>query len=171
MNSSENELARESDAGQEASSTWSAGIGCDWPTSSHCEPTITFLPSGTGMMGRPGHHTMEMNGRSTASYLVRAPRVAFFMLILIGLEAKGLLAFQGERGIASVVRWSLHPVIFGVNSKTPVWGEMFREWLLNAVSSWNLNSVFLCGGKRFPSEDSTCGVVLLCFPNSVGIWA
>ena len=33
---------------------------------------------------------MEMNGRSAVSYLVRTPRVPFFMLILIGLEAKGL---------------------------------------------------------------------------------
>ena len=44
----------------------------------------------------------------------RAPRVPFFMLVLIGLEAKGLLAFQGRRGIASVVRWNLHPVICSV---------------------------------------------------------
>ena len=45
---------------------------------------------------------------------VRTPRVPFVMLILIGLEAKGLLAFQGRRGIASVVRWNVRPVIFGV---------------------------------------------------------
>ena len=64
---------------------------------------------------RPGHGTMEMNGRSTVSYLVRTPRVRFFMLILVGLEAKGLLAFQGQLGIASVVRWNLHSVIFGVD--------------------------------------------------------
>ena len=66
------------------------------------------------MTGRPGHRTMEMNGRSTVSYLVRTPRVPFFMLVLIGLEAKGLLAFQGRRGIASVVRWNLRPVTFVV---------------------------------------------------------
>ena len=36
---------------------------------------------------------MEMNGRSTVSYLMRAPRVPFFMLIFVGPEAKGLLAF------------------------------------------------------------------------------
>ena len=71
--------------------------------------------SGTGMTGRPGHRTMEMNGRSTVSYLVRTPLAPFFMLILIGLEAKGLLAFQGLCGIASVVRWNLCPVIFGVD--------------------------------------------------------
>ena len=47
---------------------------------------------------------MEINGKSTVSYLVRTPRVPFFMLILIGLEAKNLLAFQGRRGIASVIR-------------------------------------------------------------------
>ena len=65
------------------------------------------------MTGRPGHHTMEMNGRSTVSYLVRTPRVPFFTLILIGLEREGLLAFQWRHGIASVVRWNLRPVIFG----------------------------------------------------------
>ena len=68
------------------------------------------------MTGRPGHRTMETNGKSTVSYLVRTPRVPFFMLILIGLEAKNLLAFQGRRGIASVVRWNLRPVIFGVEA-------------------------------------------------------
>ena len=66
------------------------------------------------MTGRPGDGTMGMNGRSTVSYLVRTPRVPWFVLISVGLEAKGLLAFQGLRGIASVVRWNLRPVIFGV---------------------------------------------------------
>ena len=33
---------------------------------------------------------MEMNGRSTMSYLVRTPCVPFFMLISIDLEANGL---------------------------------------------------------------------------------
>ena len=71
------------------------------------------------MTGRPGHRTMEMNGKSTVSYLVRAPRIPFFMLILMGLEAKNLLAFEGRRGIASVVRWNLRPVIFGVDLLSP----------------------------------------------------
>ena len=61
---------------------------------------------------------MEMNGRSTVSYLMRTPRVPFLMLILIGLEAKNSLAFQGRRGITSVVRWNLRPVIFGVETST-----------------------------------------------------
>ena len=38
------------------------------------------------MTGRPGHRKMEINGRSTVSHLPRAPRVPFFMFILIGLE-------------------------------------------------------------------------------------
>ena len=33
---------------------------------------------------------------------------------LIGLETKRLLDLQGRRGITSVVRWNLRPVIFGV---------------------------------------------------------
>ena len=38
------------------------------------------------------------------------------MLVLIGPETKNLLAFQGRRGIASVVRWNPRPVIFGVDT-------------------------------------------------------
>ena len=53
--------------------------------------------SGTGMTGRPGHRAMEMNGRSAVSYLVRTPRVPFFVLILIGLEVNGGLTFQRLR--------------------------------------------------------------------------
>ena len=68
------------------------------------------------MAGRLGHRTMEMNGRSTVSYLVCTPRVPFFVLISVGLEAKGLLAFQGRRGITSVVRRHFRPVIFGVET-------------------------------------------------------
>ena len=47
------------------------------------------------MTGRPGHRAMEMNGKSTVSYLVRTPRAPFFLLILIGLEAKNLFSFPG----------------------------------------------------------------------------
>ena len=43
--------------------------------------------------------------------------VPFVMFILIGLEAKGLLAFHGRRGIASVVWWKLRPIIFGVDGR------------------------------------------------------
>ena len=56
------------------------------------------LRSGTGMTGRPDR-TMEMSGESTASYLVCTPCVPVFWLVLIGLEAKGLLDFLGRRGI------------------------------------------------------------------------
>ena len=58
---------------------------------------------------------MEMSGRSTASYLACTPRVPLFMLILIGLEAEGLLDFHERREITCVVRWSLRPVILGVD--------------------------------------------------------
>ena len=70
-------------------------------------PKSLSLSPGIGMTGRPGYHAMEVNGRSTVSHLVRTPHVP--------LQAKGLLAFQGRHGIASVVRWSLCPVIFGVD--------------------------------------------------------
>ena len=65
------------------------------------------------MTGRPGDCTMDMNGGSTASYLAHTLCVPLFLLPLIGLEAKGLLDFQGRRGITSVVRWNLRPVIVG----------------------------------------------------------
>ena len=41
------------------------------------------------MTGRPGDRTTEMNGGSTASYLVRTPRVPLFMFIFTGLEVNG----------------------------------------------------------------------------------
>ena len=37
-----------------------------------------------------------------------------FVLCLIGVETEGLLDYQGQAGIISIVRWNLHPVIFGV---------------------------------------------------------
>ena len=40
------------------------------------------------------------------------PSRPFVMFVFIDLDAKWLLAFQGRRGIASVVRWNLRPVIF-----------------------------------------------------------
>ena len=57
---------------------------------------------------------MEMNGGSTASYLASTLGAPVFLLVLIGLEAKGLLDFQGRRGITSVVQCNLRPVMFGV---------------------------------------------------------
>ena len=36
------------------------------------------------------------------------------VLCLIGVETEGLLDYQGQAGIISIVRWNLHPVIFGV---------------------------------------------------------
>ena len=42
------------------------------------------------MTGRPGDRTMEMNGRSTVSYLACAPCVPVLLLVFIGPEAKGI---------------------------------------------------------------------------------
>ena len=86
--------------------------------------------SGTGIAGRPGHRTMEMIGRRTALYLVHTPRISFFVLALIGLEAKGLLAVQERRGIASVVRWNLRPVIFRDRS------QMCMCYLNSVLTKW-----------------------------------
>ena len=92
---------------------------------------------GPGMTGRPGYRTMEMNGRSTVSYLVRTPRVPFFMHYFIGLEAKGRLAFQGRCGIASVVRWNLSLVIFGVDFvRPPPLEGYFQGWVGGVYKIW-----------------------------------
>ena len=72
---------------------------------------INAALSGPDMTGRLGYRTMEINGRSTASYLALTPCVPLFTLVFKGLEAKGFLDFQGRRGITSVVRWYLRPVI------------------------------------------------------------
>ena len=56
-----------------------------------------------------------MSRGSTALHLAHAPCVRVFLLIFLGLEAKGLLDFQGQRGITSIVRWHPCPVIFGVD--------------------------------------------------------
>ena len=39
-----------------------------------------------------------------------------FRLTLTGLETEGLLDFQERAGIASIVRWKLHRVIFGIEA-------------------------------------------------------
>ena len=57
-----------------------------------------------------------------------------FVLCLIGVEAEGLLDYQGRAGIMSIVRWNLRPVIFGVEN----WGVL-------GVSS--LSSLPWCLGK------------------------
>ena len=65
---------------------------------------------------RHTNDTMEMNGESTASYLSRSPRIPVLIYaFFIGLEAKGRLDFQGQRGIKSVVQWNLRPVILGAD--------------------------------------------------------
>ena len=78
-----------------------------------------WVRSGTDMTGRLGDQTMEMNGEEVPSLPYRTSRAPLappcFLLVLIGLETKGLLDFQGRRGIASVVQWNLCPVIFGVD--------------------------------------------------------
>ena len=44
------------------------------------------------------------------------------------LEAKRFLAFQGRRGIASVVRWNLRPVIFGVEKRPQLQVKKTHPW-------------------------------------------
>ena len=75
-------------------------------------------PCPIGMTGRPGYWTMEMNGGSSAPYLACTPCVPLFVHCLIRVEAEGLLDYQGQAGIISIVGWNLRPVIFGVDKST-----------------------------------------------------
>ena len=58
---------------------------------------------------------MEMIGGNSASYLARTPSIPLFCTLFVGVEAEGLLDYQGRAGITSIVRWSLRPVIFCVD--------------------------------------------------------
>ena len=53
--------------------------------------------------------------RDSQEPLLTAMAQVLPLLSFIGLETKGLLDFQGRRGVASVVRWKLRPVKFGVD--------------------------------------------------------
>ena len=44
------------------------------------------------------------------------PCVPLFVHCLIRVETEGLLDYQGQAGIISIVRWNLRPVIFGVKN-------------------------------------------------------
>ena len=65
---------------------------------SHLLVTFELLFSMLNMTGRPGHRTMEMNGGSSAPYLVRTPCVPLFVLCFMGVETEGLLDYQGGWG-------------------------------------------------------------------------
>ena len=80
------------------------------------------------MTGRPGHWTMEMNGGSSGPYLACTPCVPLFLHCLIRVEAEGLLDYQGQVGIISIVRWNLRPVIIGVE----IYG-VARRWGTSGV--------------------------------------
>ena len=63
-----------------------------------------------------------MNGGNRTSHVPLA--FPCFLHCLIGVEAEGLLDYQGQAGIISIVRWNLRPVIFGVDSSSLI-GEDF----------------------------------------------
>ena len=59
------------------------------------------------------------NGNEWRKFRVVPPSHPLCPLVLhvfIGVETEGLLDYQG-RGILSIVRWNLCPVIFGVDSR------------------------------------------------------
>ena len=47
-----------------------------------------------------------------------------FVLCLIGVEAEGLLDYQGRAGIMSIVRWNFRPVMFGVELLSQFFGSV-----------------------------------------------
>ena len=66
------------------------------------------------MTGRPGYRTMEMIGGSSASYLARTPCVPLFCTLSTKAGNRRAFRLPGAgRGIISIVRWNLRPVIFG----------------------------------------------------------
>ena len=70
------------------------------------------------MTGRPGYRTMEMNGGSSAPYLARTPCIPLFSTLFNRGGNKERFRLPGAgRGIISIVRWNLRPVIFGVEKK------------------------------------------------------
>ena len=76
-----------------------------------------MLQLGTGMTGRPGH---PRDGNEWKKYRV-VPRAHPLRTLLYAYfnrsGSKGAFSFPGRREIASVVRWNLHPVIFGVDPR------------------------------------------------------
>ena len=68
-----------------------------------------------------------MNGGSAASYLARTPCAPLLILCLVRVETEGLLDYQGRAGIISIVRWNLHPVIFGVDLSSWVGADEVDE--------------------------------------------
>ena len=58
--------------------------------------------------------TLENVVRNAASEFTRRTAIASLASLRIGVEAEGLLDYQGRAGIISIVRWNVRPVIFGV---------------------------------------------------------
>ena len=88
-----------------------------WTLTLTAPPNFFVQKSGTDMTGRPGYRTMEMIGGSSAPYLARTPCVPLFCTSFNRVgnkERVRLPATRGGRGIISIVRWNLRPVIFGV---------------------------------------------------------
>ena len=75
--------------------------------------------SGRRRRGGEEGHTQERTRECwSARVIPRAqPFRPLIVLVLIGLETKGLLDFQGRRGLTSAVRWNLRPVIFDVDNR------------------------------------------------------
>ena len=78
--------------------------------------SLKILPQvQTGMTGRPGRRTMEMNGRSAVWYLLCTPYAPFFMLTCLFLSgSKG--AFELAGATWDRFQWNLRPVMLGVGS-------------------------------------------------------
>ena len=84
------------------------------------------LYSGTDITGRPGDRTMEMIGRSTALHLACTPYIPMFLLVLIGLEAEGLLD-----------RWNPHPVVLSVDLRFMHLAHRNRSDFCDLLCNWD----------------------------------
>ena len=96
------------------------------------------LLSMPNMTGRPGYWTMEMNGGSSAPYLARTPCVPLFCALFNRGGSRGFFRLPGAGGDHFIVRWSLRPVIFGVDLKSEeVCEKLSRNvrWLSGLIAS------------------------------------
>ena len=106
----------------------------------------------------------------------RAPFASLcFLLTLIGLEAKGLLDFQGPRGITSVVRWNLRVVIFGVDKLPELRHKFLKIWAILATRALELVGACKCPVIAATAKSCGCGdlheICAISFAKHFALWS
>ena len=74
-----------------------------------------------------------------------------FVLYLIVVETEGLLDYQGQAGIISIVRWNLRLVIFGLN-------KSFSLALFHSFPQRKTEGEQLTGQNRFGTLSHFCAL-------------